>query len=602
MIFRKIKKNLIVLVKVLFFVYSKYTAQAFIRDLLCILSSFAEIFSIKYLGKFIDSTVELLRSWEGFVGDDFLLTDSFKFLMIMFILWMVSRICTQLRAFYYVVIQERILRDSKEMMINKIAMSNMEDVEKVDYQDLVTYVPTFSIGRMIEVYDNSSIIFSNIIRLVGAIAILCGTMGFSVLLIVLFVLPEIVSVHFRRNRIRRYRDDSVGKLKYINYIENLCFTISNFLELRVNNIYKFLRRRYVEEYSEYLDGFEFTQKKFYMDQLAFSILGQALKFGYIVYVLMVSVIKRISFGTFKALFDYVDVSYKSIFNIFNSVSILTINLGYIGKFFDLVGYEGFGDRYHGKKKLHKTEVPLLEMKDLSFAYPDDPECMILKSLNIVVGSGEKVAIIGGDGSGKSSIVKILTGLYTVSSGNYSLGNIVTKELDRGELKSNLSVIFQDYINYNFSVKENVVISGQRENVDNNLYKKVCKVVELDEMKKRMDVEDSSILGKVFPSGKDLSPGYWQRLAIARMLYRNKNIFIMDEPFTFIDEISAGRILDNVFKFLGKSKSLVYITRNKLFLERFDKVYYLENGKVVESGTWRELMKMKGRVYDSYGKS
>ena len=67
-------------------------------------------------------------------------------------------------------------------------MSNMEDVEKVDYQDLVTYVPTFSIGRMIEVYDNSSIIFSNIIRLVGAIVILCGTMGFSVLLIVLFVI------------------------------------------------------------------------------------------------------------------------------------------------------------------------------------------------------------------------------------------------------------------------------------------------------------------------------------------------------------------------------------------------------------------------------
>ncbi len=599
MIFRK---NLKTLKKVLFFVYSKYTLQALVRDLLCILSSFAEILSIKYLGNFIDSTVELLRGWEGFVLEDFFLTDSFKFLMIVLVLWIVSRICTQLRAFYYVVIQERILKDSKEMMINKIAMSNMEDVEKVDYQDLVTYVPTFSIGRMIEVYDNSSIIFSNIIRLVGAIAILFGTMGFSVLLIALFVLPEIASVHFRRNRVREYRDESVGKLKYINYIENLCFTISNFLELRVNNIYKFLKRRYAEEYSEYLKGFEFTQKKFYMDQLAFSILGQALKFGYIVYVLMVSVVKRISFGTFKALFDYVDVSYQSIFNIFNSVSILTINLGYIEKFFDLVEYEGFGDRYHGKKRLRKKEVPLLEMRGLSFAYPDDPECMILKHLDIVVGSGEKIAIIGGDGSGKSSIVKILTGLYTVDSGSYSLGNIVTKELDRGELKSNLSVIFQDYINYNFSVKENIVISGQRENIDNDLYRRVCKVVGLEEMKRRMDVDDSSILGKVFPSGKDLSPGYWQRLAIARMLYRDRNIFIMDEPFTFIDEISAGKILDNIVKFLGKSKSLVYITRNKLFLDRFDKVYYLENGRVVERGTWKELMRMKGKVYENYGKS
>lgn len=602
MIFRKIGKNLSILKKVLHFIYSKYTYQALIRDTLCILSSFSEIASIKYLGNFIDSTVKLLRDWGNFVLEDFFLTDSFKFLMMLLILWIVSRICVQLRAYFYVVIQERILKDSKEMMINKIAMSNMEDVEKVDYQDLVTYIPSFSIGRMIEIYDNSSIIFSNIIRLLGAVLILLGTIGYSVWFIILFVLPEIASVHFRRNKIKEYRDESVGKLKYLNYIENLCFTISNFLELRVNNIYKFLKRRYNEEYSEYLKDFEYTQKNFYLDQLAFSILGQALKFGYVVYVLMISVVKRISFGTFKALYDYVDISYQSIFNIFNSVSILTVNLGYIEKFFDLIEYEGFGDVYHGKKKLSKTEVPVLEMKDLSFSYPDDPECMILKKLNIIIKPGEKIAIIGGDGAGKSSVVKILTGLYTVSSGNYSLGNILTKELDRGELKSNLSVIFQDYINYNFSVKENIVISGQRKNIDNKLYKRVSDVIELGEMKKRMDVDDNSVLGKVFPSGKDLSPGYWQRLAIARMLYRDRNISIMDEPFTYIDEVSAGRILDNIFKFLGDDKSLVYITRNSRFLERFDKVYYLERGRVVESGSWKELMKKKGRVYDNYAKS
>lgn len=602
MIFRKIGKNLSILKKVLHFIYSKYTYQALIRDTLCILSSFSEIASIKYLGNFIDSTVKLLRDWGNFVLEDFFLTDSFKFLMMLLILWIVSRICVQLRAYFYVVIQERILKDSKEMMINKIAMSNMEDVEKVDYQDLVTYIPSFSIGRMIEIYDNSSIIFSNIIRLLGAVLILLGTIGYSVWFIILFVLPEIASVHFRRNKIKEYRDESVGKLKYLNYIENLCFTISNFLELRVNNIYKFLKRRYNEEYSEYLKDFEYTQKNFYLDQLAFSILGQALKFGYVVYVLMISVVKRISFGTFKALYDYVDISYQSIFNIFNSVSILTVNLGYIEKFFDLIEYEGFGDVYHGKRKLSKTEVPVLEMKDLSFSYPDDPECMILKKLNIIIKPGEKIAIIGGDGAGKSSVVKILTGLYTVSSGNYSLGNILTKELDRGELKSNLSVIFQDYINYNFSVKENIVISGQRKNIDNKLYKRVSDVIELGEMKKRMDVDDNSVLGKVFPSGKDLSPGYWQRLAIARMLYRDRNISIMDEPFTYIDEVSAGRILDNIFKFLGDDKSLVYITRNSRFLERFDKVYYLERGRVVESGSWKELMKKKGRVYDNYAKS
>jgi len=95
---------------------------------------------------------------------------------------------------------------------------------------------------------------------------------------------------------------------------------------------------------------------------------------------------------------------------------------------------------------------------------------------------------------------------------------------------------------------------------------------------------------------DLSPGYWQRLAIARMLYRNKNIFIMDEPFTFIDSISASEILKGIFEFLGKERSLIFITRSTENLKMFDRIYYFEDGKIVEEGTWRSLMKRKGKLY------
>ena len=110
------------------------------------------------------------------------------------------------------------------------------------------------------------------------------------------------------------------------------------------------------------------------------------------------------------------------------------------------------------------------------------------------------------------------------------------------------------------------------------------------------MKNSNILGKTFPSGKELSPGYWQRLSIARMLYRDRNIFIMDEPFTFIDDISARGILKDMFEFVGNSRSIIYITRSMNLLEEFDRIYYFDKGKIVESGSWNELMKKQGRLY------
>jgi len=187
-------------------------------------------------------------------------------------------------------------------------------------------------------------------------------------------------------------------------------------------------------------------------------------------------------------------------------------------------------------------------------------------------------------------------LYRVKEGEYLIDGHDIQDLDRRQLKRKLSVIFQDFISYHFTLEENVVISQQRKNVDRELYKKVIKIAGVNKFKKQINLKNKSVLGKTFPSGKDLSPGYWQRLSIARMLYRNRNVFIMDEPFTFIDDISARDILKGMFDFIGKDRSMIYITRSLDYLKHFDRIYYFHRGKIVESGSWDELMKKKGRLY------
>jgi len=114
--------------------------------------------------------------------------------------------------------------------------------------------------------------------------------------------------------------------------------------------------------------------------------------------------------------------------------------------------------------------------------------------------------------------------------------------------------------------------------------------------KKEKLTDKSILGKEFTGGKDISPGYWQRLAIARMLYRNKGIFIMDEPFTYIDGPSQEKMIKEILKFIGNKKTLIYITQNTDHLDMFDTVYYIHDGRIVESGSYNQLMKKKGKFY------
>lgn len=598
MIVQDFKAKFSTLKKVLGFIYGNYTVVAVFRDFLFFISTAAEIYGITVFGKFIDSTTTILLQWQSFDLRQYLSTDSFKYLALVLLLWIITQVCKQTREYLYTVIYEKTWSTTQSNMIEKVSGSNLQDVEKKEFQDMVAFVPAFSIARLISVYDKFSIVLSSVVRLVSAMAILYKYVGVSAFVLLLIVLPETVFIHFRRKEIRGYLDEAIGKVRYLSYIQGLALRISNFLELRVNNIYRYLKRRYNEEYREYLGGFFETHENFYKTRIGFSILGEIAKYGYIIYTFSVAIVKRLSFGTFKAIYDYIDISYDSALNIVDSLSSISVNLGYIDKYFDLMEYKGFGDQYPGKKKL-KRETPVLELRNLSFAYPDDVKTVVLKDLNMVVNPGEKVAIFGGDGSGKSTVVKILTGLYGVDDGGYLLGGIPTKELARGELKKRLAVVFQDFINYHFSFKENVVISGQRKDVDTKLYSKVLSVAGGKKIQKELGIADSNILGKTFPSGRELAPGYWQRLAIARSLYRNKDIFIMDEPFTYIDDVSAEKMLLEIFNFVGKNRSLIYITRSTSLLNRFDRIYYLSKGEVVESGSWDELMKKDSKLKKDY---
>jgi ABC-type multidrug transport system fused ATPase/permease subunit len=556
----------------------------------------AEMFNITVMGNFIDSTATLLRTGvTDFNLLEYMQSDSFFYLMMYLLLWIVINIGRKVRQNIYENMYDKVWADCNYEMVNKVSQSNLQDIMDTKFQDLVAYVPAYSIDNLLNSYLGFSDILSQGIRLVTALAILFVDLRFSIFFLILFALPEVIVGYIQRRKIRKYNAEKVDNLKLANYLTTLALDNKYFSELRVDGTFEHIKRILKMQNEDYQEGLFNTKKHFYIDKIATSIFDQVFKYMYVIYLVAYSLINKLTIGTFTALFNYTDVAYSSAFHVLNTIAIMSDRLSYADEFFTLIEWRGFGDISHGTQKLPEEPLSLKLMK-LDFAYPDQPDRKVLENISLEINPGEKVVFYGGDSSGKSSLVKLLTGMYEIIAGDYMIDGYSIRELERGELKSRISVVFQNFINYSFSLEKNITIGSERKNVDRKLFKEVLKITGLDRLLEREDIGKKTRLGKYFADGTELSPGYWQRVAIARMLYRNKDIFIMDEPFTFIDSKSKTKMIEKIIDFVGDDRILIYITRSTEDLGKFDRVFYFENGHLEESGHWRELMGKKGKTY------
>lgn len=590
------RDNLKLLFRTVGYVYQQNFWGSLTRDLSLFLLTFLEIYAIRVGGQFIDATAEILTEWDTFTVKEYFMSDSFFYLAIGLVIWITIGSFKNLRGQLKEKIARNVPKQAKLDMIDKISHENLQEVEHEDFQKMIAFVPTYSFGAIFNTYNTFSELLRQIIRTVSAFIILFQVIGPSVVLLLLISIPEPLVQYYGENKIRNYRLSQIEGIKKVSYLREIAAKIAYFSEIRVNGIYKYIRRSFIREETLFINGLVERFAHYFMDNTLFKTLGQVFFNGYVIYIIFVSVIKKLTIGEFKAMYDYANTCYNGGYNIVRKTFQLTDYVLYAGEFFHLIDYQGFGDVNTGTVKLAK-ETPTLRMSELDFGYPDDDH-KVLENITLEIKPGSKVAVVGGDGSGKSTFVKILCGLYELQSGDYFFNDASVRELDRGELKSKISVVFQNFIRYDMTIEKNITISGEKVRLNQSLYDRVKKVADVDSFMKKEGMKDSQILGKLFVGGKEISPGYWQRLAIARMLYRNKDILVLDEPFTYIDGPSRLNILKSIIDFANNKKSIIFITRNTDNLKNFDNIYFLDAGKVVEEGDYKSLMKKRGYFYKS----
>src|SRR4029079_8371782 len=212
---------------------------------------------------------------------------------------------------------------------------------------------------------------------------------------------------------------------------------------------------------------------------------------------------------------------------------------FLDDYFSFLGIEQLVPVPSKPQVIPEIAIDGIEFDNVTFTYPGGTEPALL-GLNLKIRKGELMALVGENGAGKSTLIKSLLRFYDVQGGSIRVGGIDVRDMDPEDLRDRIGVLFQDYATYELSVRENVVM-GRPNGMTND--DKVIKALQdsrsewlMNKMPKGLD----SKVGRLFEGGHDLSGGEWQRLALARIMYRNADIWILDEPTSSLDpEAEAG---------------------------------------------------------------
>lgn len=255
----------------------------------------------------------------------------------------------------------------------------------------------------------------------------------------------------------------------------------------------------------------------------------------------------------------------------------------VNYYFDIVNTKD--DMTYGAKELDLSDKFEIEFKNVSFKYPN-MESYALKNINIKINNGEHLAVVGRNGSGKTTFIKLMCRLYDVTDGEILINGINIKEYSKESIISLYSVVFQDFKIFSTTLAQN--ISTNEEYDKERLYDALDKANIKDRVLKMENKECTYLYKDLDKAGVEISGGEAQKLALARALYKDAPIVILDEPTAALDPIAEHEIY-NRFNSFVENKTAIYISHRLSSCVFCDKIAVFDKSKLVESGTHQELL-------------
>lgn len=475
-------------------------------------------------------------------------------------------------------------------ILKKIAMLDSKDFENSKTYDLINRTR----------YDGNAGILGTIKILFAFISVLISTISYIAIIAnynififsVIIVLPVIRYFYERKYNLEEYNVSirNTEMERKSSYISFLLTNSENFKEIKLYQLFAYFIKKFEKIKEKYNFDFIRLHNKRTRTYSIINIFDSIVDCLVMMYILIQTFNGYLLIGDFILYNNSIDSLKENIMSVFTQISYIYKNSAMIEQirlFFDIQSEDTH------EKGIIIDKIDKIELKNVSYRY-QEKEQYVLRNISLELCKGEFTVLLGYNGSGKSTLIKIIMGIYSDYEGDIYINKINLKDINLEVYRKKVAVMFQNYIKYESSIRDNIRYGDNRVENDRELYKILDKVT-LEDFKDNIEQP----LGYQFTDGIQISIGQWQKLALGRTLFKPAEVYIFDEPNASLDIASEQAVLNMIWEEMRDKIAILIIHRFNCMLERADKIIVLENGEIEDIGIHEELLRHHGLYYRLY---
>lgn len=472
-------------------------------------------------------------------------------------------------------LERRLELNLNKSLMNKLSLIAVDEIEKSEFQDKLNQIKDRPHLALIELFNSSILILSTVIKVVGIAFVffnISGILGISYLIAAVF---DILFTFMAVNKMNKMFENTSRNEREMENVIDILKNKDALYEIKVFKMKNLFLNRF-EKYSSafFKERLDTTLKS--QNYLLLSSVVNIVWMGLVILFIVSKLLaKAIGAGDLTAIVTSASSTLDMAEDFVYEASTVSNN-GYIANtLFYILSYD---ERKVEKSSKYGDEI---EFSHVSFKYPGTQKT-VLHDLSFKINKDKVTAIVGENGAGKSTIIKLVAGLYEPTEGSVRISNMNPYSMSNEDISNEISIVFQDFKNYELSLCDNILF-GKVGDISEDL-----KLLELDKYS-----EDTNI-GKLEEDGVYLSGGENQKLALARAIQKKSDFLIFDEPTASMDPMVEAKMYDNILKVL-KSRGAIIITHRLVLSKLADDIIVLGDGRIIERGSHEELMK-KGGIY------
>lgn len=494
---------------------------------------------------------------------------------------------------YEPLLQNRIIEKIQSDIYAKAKTFNLEEYDNEEFYDLYYFVAENGKTGILNAITLTTGILTSLMSVMGISSMILQYDFWVISCAFIGVGISCLCSMRMKNLQYKFKIESVPYNREINYIHRIFYLNEYIKEIITFSKSRIFEKKYQAAWSGMNEITNKWGKQIRMQYIGVMLIDSITEIFILIYLGYNTILGKMPIGEFIVLYTGIQQMIQQMKAAVASVPEIYSNA------LDLEKYFEFMNRRTGEGKEKVNMIEEIRFENVDFSYRDSDK-NILHNINFSIGKNNKrIALVGKNGSGKSTIIKLLLGFYEGYDGNIYINSNELRDLSKKEYRNRLSILYQDFRLFSMTVNQNVSMEyeNEEEKVD-----ELLKIASVYEKIKNLPLKNQTVLSKEFDkAGIYLSGGEQQKIGLARTLFRTADLVVLDEPFSSMDQLSANKILKEM-ETTYPDKMMILITHDLHDLSGMDKILVLDEGKIVEEGTEKELILKKGKFFQMWSRN